>query len=734
MKIAYLSFIPFPLPDESPISAIQRTARANGFKNCRRLLSYLRKSTGQTSKGNYLMTNSAISRTFQTCARKYAARIAGNFYQPTYPLMKRSNVIIKGIEILYSNLRHERSALCTQCLKEGHEKFPRDIKLFSSCPFHNCAFLFNCPFCGSKIQWETQLTDVCDCGENLISPTLPGPENNLDHYLLELFKLGSSEQIATIQRIVATLELETYTSDDAVKSGRRALAIAICRKDVEDIINAIHTCLPSSTVAEIDFVLSFFKGDLTETLAATLRQRLTSTTFEQKASVARIALSMDKLRNYIGVSTRAWYKLKYHHALFKGIGRGAKISHEDAVNLKKTVTADQKLEDALHQKTLDPRNKQALSTSAVAYFTDLPEKAINIIALNSNLLGSKTRYAKLITLGSDFLFTGINIYAFNQRYVCSHRLSREWGIPIADINDAILAHHFQYKKSRFIQDTIIIKKSLSLRLFTILKNFRLRSAHQAKRLDVPKITPPYASDYLTSVECAKLLTIPVGEINLLIRKKIIPCHFRGKRGRYLISKEDALDFGTNHLRIAELSKQLNVSSTKASQLLTSVGIMPISGPFVNSGKIHIYKKNSIPTNTLNSLRNHEKTAAQQPKQPRNTSNDSSEFCVNINLICEKFSISKSRFYNSFLAKNVIPYKSFRSGKHITKKDYNKVCLILKNYVPYEKAALILNVQLHYIRYLILKKELILDNSLFHPAKNPGLLSIEQLNELRSKQH
>ena len=437
MKISYLSFVAFPLPDESPISAIQRTAKENGFKNCCGLLSYLRKATGQIPKGNFLMANSALSRIFQACAPKYAEHIRANFYQPTHSLMKRSNIVINGIEILYANLRCEGSALCVQCLKEGYERFPKDIKLFSSCPFHNCAFLLNCPSCGNRINWKKQLTDVCECGETLVNPKLPRSESSPDTYLLELFQLGKSEQIANIQKILATLELETYTNDETVRSARRALAIAITHKNVEEIINAIHSCLPSSTADEIDFILSFFKSDLSETIADTLRQRLISTTLEQKASVAEIRLNMNKLRNYIGISTRAWYELKYHHALFKGVGRGAKISLKEAIDLKKTVAADQEIEDGLYQKASDSRHKRALPISAVKYLTDIPEKSIYALALNTNLLGPKSRYIKQTTQGSKLLFSRVNIDAFNQRYVCSHRLSREWGTPIAEINGAI---------------------------------------------------------------------------------------------------------------------------------------------------------------------------------------------------------------------------------------------------------------------------------------------------------
>lgn len=732
MKISYLSFIPFPLPYESPISTIQRTAKANGFKHCQALLSYLKKATHQSPYSNVLLANSVISRTLQSCAPKYAEQISSNFYSPIHPLIKHSNAIINGVEVRYSNLRFKGSALCTHCWKEGYEKFPKDIKLFSGCPFHNCAFLFNCPSCGNRIKWKIQLSDVCKCGERLISPKLSDSETSRNKYLLKMFQLGDTEQVATIQRILTYLELETSTCDDNVKCARRTLAIALIHGDVENIINAIHSCLPSSTAEEIDFILFFLKAELSETIATTLRQQLFLTTLEQKTPVAKITLTIKNLIKYIGISARAWHPLKHQYCLFKGNGRAAKISLKEAIQLKKSVTADQRPEDVLGQKILDLRRKHVLSISAVKYMTDIPEQSIKILALSTNLLGLKKRYARQIQQGSDLLFGRDRVDAFNQRYVCSHYLSREWNIPICEINDAISTHHLQLKGCDLIKETIIIKKSLSQRVFAIVKQSPARTTHSAKRLDLLRITPTKASAYLTNSECAKLLGVSVKEIMYLIRERIIPCHCKGSKGRYLISKQDALDFSRKYLRISELSKQLNISPMRVSRFLSSVGIMPIHGPLVNSGKNHFYSRTGISARTLNSLIKHQQASAQPPKPRFDKADLNSEFCVNINTICKRFSISKNMFYAYFINNGLISYKTFRTGRHITEKNSEKACQILKNYVPFGMAAAILNVPSGYFRQLVSNKKLILDDSLFHPAKNPGLVSHKQIDELRSK--
>lgn len=732
MKISILSFVPFPMPDESPISAIQRTARANGFKNCHSLLAYLSKTTSLLTYGNCLLDNSAVSRALQVCAPKYADRIKANFYHTAHPLLIRANATVKGVEISYLNFRRKETALCTECLIEEHERFPRDIRLFSNCPFHNRAFLVICPTCNTRIKWKMQLTCYCECGERLVSPKVSDSEMALDQYLLQLFRQGNAVQIASIQRILATLEHETHSTDDAVRTARCALAIAISRRDVESMTNEIHKCLPSSSAEAIDVILTIFDNELGKSITTTLRQRLISTTAEQKSRVAKVTLSVRKIQEYVGISQSTWYNLKYHHDYFRGIGRGAKISLERAIKLRKTLTSDKELDHNPVQKNLNDGHKRLLSISAVQRLTDMPKETIKTLALETNLLGLKKYYIKQTEKGSELIFGRAHIDLFNQHYICSNRLAREWSIPIRTINNIIQAHHFQLKKFEFIRETIIIKKNLSLRLFSIVKSPQPFPSQCKKWLDVPRTTLSSTTEYLTDAACARLLSIALSEIKIMIRERIIPCHRKDSLGRYLISKQEALDFGKNHFRVSELSKKFNISPKKVSPLLSSAGILPISGPLVNSGKLHFYKKSSIPSATIKSLRIRRKTPALMPLNCSDKRNVSAEFCVNINSICEKYFISKSSFHYKFLGNGLIQYKKFRSDKYITAKDSKKIFHILNNYISYDQAAASLNVSLYYIRRLVSTKKLILDNSFFHPIKNPGLVSRKQLEELRLK--
>lgn len=731
MKILHLSFVPFPLHHESPTSTIQRTARANGFKNCEKLLAFVTKSTSLSTSGNCLLDNSSVSRALQTCLPEEPDRIKRNFYHSTRPAIMRSKVVVNGVEVSYLILRRNDSALCTACLKEQHEKFPKDITLFSNCPFHNRAFLFKCPNCNTQIEWKIQLTNHCKCGKRLVSPQVQASDMAPDHHLLRLFEEGDQKTIASIQRTLTNLEKETSTNDDAVKSARRALAVAINRQDVESMKNAIHNCLPCSSTEEIDLILTIFNTELSEPIISALRQKLISTTAEQNSSVATVTLSVEKLQRYLGISRSFWYTLKRHNTSFEDIGRGAKTSLKDAMSIKKMLAFDKAVDRDLNQQSSNTISKEIFSVSAVQYLTNLPEETIKNLALNTNILGPKTQHTKQIENGTDILFVRSDIKRFTDYYVCSHQIAHELNIPLADVEETIRTYKFKLKKFDFIQETTIIKKTKSSHLSLLIKNPLPNPApRKRKYLNVSPLTPLDTGGFLTLAESAKLLSIAKSELRTLVSEQIIPCYRKDSSGRYVISKKDILNFGKKHIRVLEIAKLLNIYPGSVWTLLKSIGIMPISGPSINHGLTHFYTKSSISRTIINLLKKHPQIIPNLKKTDDEKLDTDTKYCVNTNTIIKNFSITKPCFYMKFLASGFIKYENQKTGKYITKKDSRRVTRILKNYISYEEAAVILNVPRDYIWRLVKRNKLTLENSPFSPFKNPGLVSHAQVEKLR----
>lgn len=732
MKIAYLSFVPFALAEESPFSAIKRTARANGFKSCRRLFSYLVPLTGCSNHCYALAANSETSKMLQMCAPEVAHKIAAIFYRPIYPLLNRGTLSINGIEILHSNLRLKESAICTECLNEEYERFTQDITLFTHCPYHNRAFLMQCPSCGQKLKWKVQLTDICKCGHQLVSPECSDAEARLDHYFLTLFQTRNTEQMEKIQKHLTTLERGTKTENAMVKFAILNLAVAISCDDVEWMTQAIHGCLPSNNSEEIDISLSLFKNDLSEGSFSKLRLQLMSTAYDRTTPLAKLTLNSVQLREYVGISEKAWYNLKQHHSLFKGIGFGTQASLEEALAFRKAVLAEQHKMNELAQTQSTLSHHQILSIGAVGKLTDLPEHSIRALALKTNLLGRTKRYIKQLDYGPELIFCKESIDWFVQRYVCSSHLSHEWHMPKMEIDAAIKTLKLEVKKCEFTQGVVIIRKSAEVRLFNAMHNQPGTLHVRRKRMSPP--VAPDRSEYLSSSECGTLIGTTGAQVVTLVREGLIPCHATCKMGGYLIRRQDALNFNKEYIRIPELASKLQVSRSVVSRLLASVGIYPATGRLVNSGYMTAFKRGSVPAATLNALKSQRKRNKKSPQYRKPIPLNDADFCINTSTLYEKFALSKLQFFLCFLKNEIIPYRTIKYERFITKEGSTKLDVIMEHYASYATASKILRTPPDYIHRMVNKKKLMLDDSLFLPAHNPGLISYKQIDQLLSRGH
>lgn len=732
MKNMHLPYIPFCRADESPTSVIQRIATLNGFKSCIHLLVYLRHATGISNLGNFLLANSGIAKVIDYCMAGSATHAVKGFYKPTQPLMKRSNAIIKGIEILYSNLRCSETALCTQCLKEGCEKYPKDIKLFVNCPFHRRTYIFSCPSCGTRLHWKKQLTDNCACGKRLKSPKVSAKLMQLDLHLWSLIEQGDSERLASIQRFLTMLENETHSCEEAVKSARRALAIATSAGDVDMMTKLIHQCLPSSTADEVDVIMILIRKQLSDIHAAQLRDKLTSSMSKPTTSIATITLGIVNLIEYLGITESTWYAAKPPLRIFGGSQRGSKVSLDEAINLKRYLIASFAFKDGGAGIDVNLKQQQLLSIQAVADLTALPVEVISALAVSTNILGYKSQHLKQKANGAELVFTRRTIEIYNRRYVCNHRLPREWNTPSSKIDEALDAFHSKLRGCISIQGTIIMHRKISARLFRFLNNSK-RHRRIPEGLELPRLAPKKTAGYLTTAQCGSLLSRPRREITFLIRRGLIPCNHKGAKKSYLVRRQDALNFRRNHVYASDLSKVLNVSQIKVNAFLAAEGVMPISGPLINSGNILIYRKSSISSATLKSLKKRARLAAQLMPSTDVDSISLSNFKVSVDSLSKETSLSIGALTRLFITSKIVPHIKEKALTFITSQGKKKINGILKNYVSLQQASAILNVPCDTIRNLIVRKQLILlDTTPFHPRANPGLISHKQIEEIRIK--
>jgi len=174
-----------------------------------------------------------------------------------------------------------------------------------------------------------------------------------------------------------------------------------------------------------------------------------------------------------------------------------------------------------------------------------------------------------------------------------------------------------------------------------------KSPRASKLSNLSRLSNSEADGYLTIKECANLLKISEGSIRCFISNNLIRCHHKLNKGQYAVSKLEMISFSDRYFFLSDLSKMLGVSRIMVIKTLAKAGIMPTSGPLVDSGRVHIYAKSSIPPATIKSLtKKNNKTISRLSKEKKN---EDSEFCVNVNSLCDRYSMTRPIFYKNFIA-------------------------------------------------------------------------------------
>lgn len=713
MTMKHLSFVPFPLEDESPTSLIQRAAKANGCTSCYELLRFVKAATSVANYSNTLLENSAFSRALQICAPNVQDKIALGFYTPIYPTIKQSDVKINGLRVKHHNLRCLTTALCTECAREGFERFPKDLTLFVNCPYHSRAYLTSCPNCTKIIKWQTCLSNRCTCGHLLVSPIIQQSITAPDRYLLTIFKEGNAEALDMIQRVLLTLERSMSTDIESVKAHRRNLAIAIRNKDIGAMVDAIHGCLPSQTVDDIDISLIIFKGYLDTVTYELLRERLIANMGRQHFPIAKVFLPIRTLIKYVGMSQTAWYKSN-HSSTFFGKNRTCmRCLSDTALAIKKALHAElTTIDSSIPGKKRQQHYIHIFSVAAVSECTGLPQNVIKQLSIQSTLLG---HYTKTYYGDQSLTFGRYWVEKYNRNYICSQALAKELNLPKTKINDAIMSLGIDVKVGELPNNTLITKRAYKKRITNHINHPDIKNSHK-KRIFNPPLSPlPAHPDLLNSDQCAELLSVKRKDINILVRAGLLPCHGMVKYGSFLINRQSVLEFKDRIIHQNELSRLLNLSPIKASSYLRKHGIHPFSGHSTNSGTVNLFKKSDLTRAHLTPITRHTKRASDNS----NTDTNSANFNQATSKLCKNYNLSTGQFTRAFLKTKFAAYKSHQGAHYITLKSYNAISKILELYIPLKAADAILNVPIGYTRQLLDYGRI--PNGTSQPVHFPGLV-------------
>lgn len=732
--LTHLAFLPFPLENESPTSAIQRTARTNGFNTCYELFRYLRKTTAQLIRANVILSNSPAARAFYLCAPHLADRIASNFYPPTHTFLKLPNAIIKGIDVEKIYLRFDETAFCSDCFKEGWERYPKDINLFTTCPFHNKQYLINCPRCGRKLRWQLMLEGLCICKYSLISPDAASQDKRDALFLLTLFRDGIPESFHSIQNTLKSLRKNTYTSNPTTKIHLKRLAIAITRDDLDDIIRSIHCCLPSRSKEDINIITAILQPHMNILTLSKIRRRLLVTSDQPTTSLAEFRVSLRTLLTHLGINYQAWYKIKHRFTFLKlkEYRNMPTTGRIDSVQKVLNYALQSSVNPPLTQKDKSAvnRDKQLISFKDFSALTGLPITSISILAKNTKLFGAIQE-----TKGSSRVIGKFWAQSFDEKYVCAQQISRELKTTLNKVTRAIDVINIRIPECNSPNAPAIISRKNHARLIEQLLRpttpARPSAPHKKLNANLQFVDPSEKIDMLSCEQCASLLSMDCQDIRHLIRLGVMPCHVKGSHGKYLIAIKDALQFKESILRPLELSSLLNIAQTRVSKVLVANGVIPVAGPLVTHGKTHFFKRSDITPGLIHKLAKPDAMRQAKTKFTKNYSDTNWTLKSPTTTLCKKYKLSTERFFNRFLKAGFVVYRMYCGELCISKSAQDKIEHLCRDYVTCREADQILSTTRGYARSLLNNGRL---TSITNPLAPSSKIRLILKTDLESLKH
>lgn len=688
-----LGFVPFPLDDESPTSSIQRTIQVNGFRDYKSLSDAIKCDQYSATSTSPLYVNSSIAQALRHCAPALTSRIESNFYTAANPVLLRSDLVIHGVVIKWHFIRHNSTtAFCSECHSAGHERFPKDIKLFIHCPFHNRRYVECCPNCSKKLQWQSLLKGQCKCGHQIISPKAKKTTVVPDHYLLEVIKDKNNDRFNLIQDILTKLEKIIEIDGHEIVLARRDLAITLSLVNIKEITKAMRDVLPCSTAEEIDLSLSLVETYLSETTLTQLRTRLYELTEIPQHHIANLRLRKTEILRYVRIDERGWRDYEIIRFLDPSTTSGA-YNCSDAIKIKRDVNTLRKEGFLLVTKAEAYAQDDTLSLDRVRSLTGLPKAAIRQLSTKSSLLSSdiKPRQARRWPV-----FKPKQINHYNNRYICTQMLAAQLQVPKRIIQQVITKLAIEISASKSVYSTMIIKKTdraLLERGITIF--YKDRPAHRSR---INSLLLTEKTDKLLDIEeCSALLGTSSKTMRELVATNgPIPVHFKGKNGRYLILAEHVQSFKKLYITSQEASKLLGISLHKLYGHLDSLGVKRTCGE-LKMGNGGYYLLADVLRITISG------------KKPKSTtdcsSNSNKSFDHPIGELCDNSNFTRKDFTRIFLTSRLFKYSRTNSEIHITKSDAKTIGNILKTHITHRAADFILHAPRNYTRMLVKRGKL-----------------------------
>lgn len=660
-----LIFTPLPLIEESPTSIIKRTILRNGFLT----FEDLSKRLGLRPYMSSLSSLSPIVAPLTEEAGSKQSRLSSGFYQPIEGYLLNPDYLIECIPVPKKLIRYRGASFCSECWRDGHEKFIKDLIIAEVCPYHRRKFLYICPHCRKKLSRFGQLDGKCSCGALLVSPFCEEEDALLEKHLLSVFRRRDAEHFKLITMNLKRLNYESHRKDPSLRRVIALGAVALSLDDEQIFIKFLSSQLEIYPDTPIKYIITKLGFPLPEKI-------LNATNIFRENPSTATTLNHIRSPHTFTLTLRQIIKLlKTNHVraadtILRALGTFVPNKKYSTQEIDKIC-----LLYAHESQIAEAKSRSSLSYSEAARLLNISKYKICALVSNGYL-------GKIRDIRGHLRIETSSLKLFQFRYSILNLLYDHLHIKIDTFRKAA--------KNRTLQiisiDSVCLHFIDLMHLPALLKG--VKCMHYKKSRKIPHraksrfpLLKRQSKRFISLHDAADYLKVNTTVIRICAREGLFSnCH-QSLTGKHLFDIKELSEFHKKYIFPTEISKKSRIPRTKISEVLRKIGILPLIGPIVGAGPINLYLRSDISYYELRlalNLINHTKNR-KHSKEPTSKEYSPRKSLISTKQLREKFKLSYKDFNISFVDSKIISPINVGREKYISHRDKREVERILKNH-------------------------------------------------------
>lgn len=575
-----LNFIPLPIPEESPTSLIKRLTLHNGYSNGSKFFEHNMRF--KAPKATILIQGSRFETLLMSqVGSSLHARLRQGFYPLANPLAPGGAFKIGTLRIGRRLLRPRQAALCTECVKEGWERYIKDMCLSTHCPVHNRHYLFACPHCQRKLTWKNQSTFKCPCGGVLESPVCSAEEALAETRLFDILKSGDQTRLENLLSLISLLGVPRNRLSNMCTPLIFSAAAALVFDDYQTAALSLSFMIDVSDYFEIEIILAKLSPIITKFSLSLLEKELKVSHSHKNPASVQLTIPAKCMTTLLGIGARKWREIRstQHY------GKKPFFNKSEALQIKNAY-------EATHHQHKSKKSYKKQKIVALCYTQSETASLLRLRRTECKMLEIHHLLSPLCRIMLRPYFNKDEVDHFRVEYISVKELATRLKTTNARLRRAIRNTPFitwwdDQAGCLFLVRTVditAIHECLSRLPKVNRKLSEKRNVRTCNPSHVQTTSLAQASQYLNTHAHTVIYYRDLG---------LIRC---ANNDTLLLSLSDIKNFYKNYATCEQLALELETSENKVAHLLEPLQIYPISGGITNGHPLSVYNRSTLPPN------------------------------------------------------------------------------------------------------------------------------------------